>query len=76
MSRASEITFILILLQASIGFVDASGMFDQHYVTIPSNNASYTIERLLPGEKQLVEYELIANNDMCPGRADIACCSF
>ena len=46
MSRASEITFILILLQASIGFVDASGMFDQHYVTVPSNNASYTITDL------------------------------
>jgi len=46
MSRASEITLFLILLQASIGFVDAIGLFDQSYLTVPSNNASYTLTDL------------------------------
>lgn len=46
MSRASEITLFLILLQASIGFVDSIGLFSQHYVDVPSNNASYTISDL------------------------------
>ena len=46
MSRASEITLFLILLQASIGFVDATGMFTEHYISVPSNNASYTISDL------------------------------
>lgn len=46
MSRASELTLFIILLQASIGFVDASGMFSAHYLTVPQNNASYTISNL------------------------------
>jgi hypothetical protein len=46
MSRASEITLFIILIQAAIGFVDASGMFDQHYYSVPSNNASYTLTDL------------------------------
>ena len=46
MSRASDITLFIILVQASIGFVDASGMFQAHYMDIPSNNASYTISDL------------------------------
>jgi len=46
MSRASEITLFLILIQASIGFVDAIGLFSQHYMAVPSNNASYTITDL------------------------------
>ena len=46
MSRASEITLFLILLQASVGFVDATGMFSEHYIDVPSNNASYTIQDL------------------------------
>lgn len=46
MSRASEITLFIILLQSAIGFVDASGMFDLHYLDTPENNASYTITDL------------------------------
>lgn len=46
MSRASDITLFIILLQAAIGFVDAAGMFNQHYFDVPSNNASYTLTDL------------------------------
>lgn len=46
MSRASELTLFIILLQASIGFVDATGMFSEHYMGSVSNNASYTITDL------------------------------
>ncbi len=46
MSRAAEITLLLILLQASIGFVDATGLFTAHYMGDTSNNASYTITNL------------------------------
>ena len=46
MSRANDITLFIILLQASIGFVDASGMFESHYLDVPSNNASYTLTDL------------------------------
>jgi len=46
MSRASEITLLLILMQASIGFVDATGLFTAHYLEVPSNNASYTLTDL------------------------------
>jgi hypothetical protein len=46
MSRASEITLFIVLIQAAIGFVDASGMFDQSYYSVPSNNASYTLTDL------------------------------
>ena len=46
MSRASEITLMIILLQASIGFVDAVGIFSEHYFDVPENNASYTLTDL------------------------------
>ena len=46
MSRASDITLFLVILQSSIAFVDASGMFQAHYLDTPSNNASYTITDL------------------------------
>lgn len=47
MSRASDLTLFLIILQASIGFVDATGLFTSHYMGAPvSNNASYTISDL------------------------------
>ena len=46
MSRASDITLFLILLQASIGFVDATGMFTEHYMDVPSNDADYTLDDL------------------------------
>jgi hypothetical protein len=46
MSRASEITLFLILLQASVGFVDATGMFTEHYLDVPSNDADYTLNNL------------------------------
>ena len=46
MSRASELTLFIIILQASIGFVDATGLFSQHYLGSVSNNASYTISDL------------------------------
>src|SRR3989337_2082280 len=46
MSRASEITLFLIIVQASIGFVDAIDLFDQSYLSVPANNASYTLTDL------------------------------
>jgi len=46
MSRASELTIAIILIQAAIGFVDASGMFQAHYLDVPQNNASYTLTDL------------------------------
>jgi len=46
MSRASELTLFLILLQSSIGFVDATGMFTEHYMDVPSNDADYTLDDL------------------------------
>ena len=46
MSRASELTLFIILLQASIGFVDASGLFTQHFMEVPENNATYVISDL------------------------------
>lgn len=46
MSRASEITLFIILVQASIGFIDTSGVFTNHYLDVTSNNASYTITDL------------------------------
>jgi hypothetical protein len=46
MSRANQITLFIILLQAAVGFVDGSGMFSQHYLSVPSNNATYTITDL------------------------------
>ncbi len=46
MSRTTEITMYIILLQAAIGFVDASGMFQNHYLDVVSNNASYNISDL------------------------------
>ena len=46
MSRASELTLFIILLQASLGFVDATGMFNAHYVDVPDNNANYLVSDL------------------------------
>lgn len=46
MSRASDFTLFLILLQGSLAFVDATGMFSSHYLGTPDNNASYTIQNL------------------------------
>ena len=46
MSRANDITLIIILLQASIGFVTATGLFTENYLTVPSNGADYTISDL------------------------------
>lgn len=46
MSRASQITLYLVIIQASIGFVDAIDMFPNNYVAVPSNNASYTFSDL------------------------------
>ena len=56
MSRASELTLFIILLQASIGFTDATGMFSQHYMGSVSNNASYQIS-------DLFSYAMTANED-------------
>jgi len=46
MSRANDITLLLLLLQASIGFVDATGLFTDNYMQVPVNNASYSITDL------------------------------
>ena len=58
MSRASDITLFLILLQASIGFVDATGMFDQSYMgSAVQNNATYNIT-------DLSEYKAVEDQDI------------
>lgn len=46
MSRASEFTLCIILIQASLGFVTASGMFSHNYMGSLQNNATYTITDL------------------------------
>lgn len=47
MSRASELTLFIIILQAAIGFVDATGMFTEHYILVPDNEATrYNITNL------------------------------
>ena len=56
MSRASEITLLIILLQSAIGFVDATGLFTSHYLEVPSNNASYTLT-------DLEEYTAVTDNN-------------
>lgn len=58
MSRASDITLFLILLQAAIGFIDATGMFDQSYLgSAVQNNATYTLTDL--SEYKAVEDQTI-----------------
>jgi len=44
--RAYDIALFLVLVQASIAFVDSSGMFTQHYYDVPKNNASYVLTDL------------------------------
>jgi len=46
MSRATEITLFLILVQAAMGFVDATNMFSIQSFDVPKNNASYVITDL------------------------------
>jgi len=46
MSRATSLALFIILVQASIGFVDASGLFSAHYLDTPQNNANYQLEDL------------------------------
>ena len=47
MPRASDITLLLILIQGSIGFINAVGVFDTNYYATPSNSAAtYTITDL------------------------------
>jgi hypothetical protein len=46
MSRASDITLFLIILQASAGFVNATGLFTQNYYATPQNQYSYTVQNL------------------------------
>ena len=60
MSRASEITLFIIVLQASIGFVDATGMFTEHYLEIPSNSANYEISDLNTYASETSEPTLIS----------------
>lgn len=57
MSRASEITLAIIMLQASIGFVDASGLFTEHYLGVPQNNATYTLTDLEKYSEQTKDEE-------------------
>jgi len=61
MSRASEITLFIVLIQAAIGFVDASGMFDQHHFNVPANNATYTLTDLDKYASQAKEDKGIAS---------------
>ncbi len=65
MSRATEIALALILLQASIGFVDAVGMFDTTYVATVRNNASYNLTHLS-------SYENVNENDIFAQAAALA----
>lgn len=46
MSRASEITLAIILLQAAMVFVDDAGLFTEHYLGDIENNATYTLTDL------------------------------
>jgi len=43
MSRATSLALFLILLQASIGFVDATELFTVSYLDVPDNNAKYVM---------------------------------
>jgi len=64
MSRASDITLFLILLQASVGFVDATGMFTEHYIDVPSNDADYTLDDLseysVPADPGIIDEIMLA----------------
>lgn len=53
MSRASEITLMIILIQASLGFVTATGMFSHNYMGSLQNNATYTITDLKEYSRQV-----------------------
>lgn len=46
MSRASDITLFIIILQASIGFINATGLFTQNYYATPQNQYFYTVQNL------------------------------
>jgi hypothetical protein len=46
MSRATDITLFLILLQASIGFVNATDIFSTDYIATQTNQYSYTVQSL------------------------------
>lgn len=43
MSRATSLALLLILIQASIGFVDSTGLFTASYLDVPDNNAKYVL---------------------------------
>lgn len=61
MSRASELTLFIILVQAAVGFVDATGMFQESYLSVPSNEADYTISDLDTFSSQKGEPSLISD---------------
>ena len=46
MSRASDITLFLIIIQAAIGFVNATGLFTEQYAPTPQNQYSYVVQNL------------------------------
>ena len=45
-SRASEITLLLIILQAAIGFVNATDLFSIDYMSSQQNQYVYTVSNL------------------------------
>lgn len=46
MSRASDITLFIIILQAAVGFVNATGLYTMLYYSTPQNQYSYTVQNL------------------------------
>ncbi len=46
MSRATDITLFIIILQSAIGFVNATDLFSNDYYSTINNQYSYTVQNL------------------------------
>lgn len=61
--RAYDIALFIILVQGAIAFVDGTGMFEQHFVNVPSNNASYTLSDLESYQSGTNESTIFSDQD-------------
>ena len=61
MSRASDITLFLIIIQASIGFIVSTELFNYNYSTI-LNQYNYKVTNLSDFEKNIRMFLDIDNN--------------
>lgn len=61
MSRASDITLFLIIVQAAIGFVNATGLFTEQYAATPQNPYSGILVQNLTEYKELTEAPTISD---------------